>query len=81
VGQASGQTGVCPATARPTLMHISRGAVGALKHQVNHENGCLEHPQKPEESLKIGVRGRAAIGDHHSTRETRQLASDQFHSV
>jgi 4-oxalocrotonate tautomerase len=35
-------------------MHISRGAVGAPKHQVNQENGCVEHPQKPEESQERG---------------------------
>jgi len=44
--------GHLPGYGAANMMNVSRGAVGALKHQVNQEIGCVEHPQKPEESLK-----------------------------
>jgi len=42
--------GHLPGYGAANMMNVSRGAVGALKHQVNQEIGCVEHPQKPEES-------------------------------
>jgi len=62
--------GHLPGYGAANMMNVSRGAVGALKHQVNQEIGCVEHPQKPEESLNYGSSGMdVAAGDGLVTAE------------
>jgi len=65
--------GHLPGYGAANMMNVSRGAVGALKHQVNQEIGCVEHPQKPEESPKncsLFERRKCSVFERHRHQVT-----------